>query len=499
MSRRNQKGGGVIITIVLFAILAIAAVLGWQFISKTGIFHVPGELIYDDSVSTSQQEFVDGLFTASNIELAQNVNVSSLVTTEPCDDILYNIYVPVTGFYNPVGKISEEEFSALVVSQVLPAAESTDVVLIPVDMLTNRVKLLAVDESYYLDSFQRGASFEYLVLAGDEEDVVKITTLLTEALPEFPDRENVLSFIQTGVTALSRGMNKQLANVGDASFFAEYIADYLSSFDLTHTSNEASFSATANARNICANTKMIDTLTAIGLDIVELTGNHNQDCGDQDAIATIEQYQGLGIKTFGGGRTATEAAEPLLISEKGTGITLLGYNLSTGGYTLDNTPGANFYTEADAKENIAAAQARGDIVIVDVQYYECSEYDYTYEYTRCDAANSSAGDQIYGSQTAMFRHLIDLGADVVVGTSAHQTQTYELYGNGVIYYGLGNLFFDQIWWPGTTRSLMLAHYFWDGELIQTRLVGTVYDQSMRTMLMNDPTLEWFITRLNNAR
>ena len=27
---------------------------------------------------------------------------------------------------------------------------------------------------------------------------------------------------------------------------------------------------------------MINTLTAIGLDIVELTGNHNQDCGDDE-------------------------------------------------------------------------------------------------------------------------------------------------------------------------------------------------------------------------
>ena len=95
--------------------------------------------------------------------------------------------------------------------------------------------------------------------------------------------------------------------------------------------------------------------------------------------------------------------------------------------------------------------------------------------------------------------MIDLGADVVVGTSAHQAQTYELYGDGVIYYGLGNLFFDQVWWPGTTRSLVLAHYFYDGKLLQTKLVGTVYGKDMQTKLLDDATMKWWVERLTKVR
>ena len=133
-------------------------------------------------------------------------------------------------------------------------------------------------------------------------------------------------------------------------------------------------------------------------------------------------------------------------------------------------------------------------MIVDIQYYECSEYDYSYENTFCDHANSSAGDQI-----GVFRSLIDMGADLVVGTSAHQPQTFERYGSGAIYYGLGNLFFDQSWWPGTTRSLGLVHYFYQGKLLQTRRFGTVYDDSYQTRLMDDAELVSFIARLNEAR
>ena len=88
---------------------------------------------------------------------------------------------------------------------------------------------------------------------------------------------------------------------------------------------------------------------------------------------------------------------------------------------------------------------------------------------------------------------------MVVGTSAHQPQTFELYGDGVIYYGLGNLFFDQIWWPGTTRSLVLAHYFYDGKLLQTKIVPTVYDASMQTKLLDKEKSQWFLERLIKVR
>ena len=88
---------------------------------------------------------------------------------------------------------------------------------------------------------------------------------------------------------------------------------------------------------------------------------------------------------------------------------------------------------------------------------------------------------------------------MVVGTSAHQPQTFELYGDGVIYYGLGNLFFDQAWWPGTTRSLVLENYFYQDKLLQTRLTPTIYDQNLQTKLLDEDTAKWFIGRLVDER
>lgn len=458
---------------LILVVLSIGTFFAYHYFTRKGI------VMFDQSVPEDLQAKITTRIEA--IDFKDEITISAHQSSEKqADDLLYDIKVPVTDFYDSISSVTLDEIK--------------DYDLISILELDDQVKLLAIDGNYFLDTFDSGAIFDYLRVEGSAAEVAKIKAAIQEILPTFPSKDTVLSFIQTGVIALSRGMNVKLDEVGDGKYFAAKIGDFLSSFDLTHTSNEASFSDGAHSRNICAKAGMMDTLTAIGLDIVELTGNHNQDCGDEDALSTIEQYRNSGIKIVGGGETAEKAAEPLQIDQKQTHITMLGYNLSTGGYTLDNTPGANFYTREKALADITAAKERGDFVIVDVQFYECNEYAYEYENGYCDRANSSAGDQI-----GLFRDLIDMGADIVVGTSAHQTQTYEQYHGRTIYYGLGNLFFDQIWWPGTTRSIMLAHYFWNGKLLQTRIIATIYDEDMQVGLMDEDTSRWFLNRLVQVR
>ena len=479
-SRAKMFFGG----FVIFAVVFVGAFFGIQFFTKTGIFRVPGVVYYDESLKPEELAKLQTIFT-EDVDLDKDVTISAKEYTVKPElgegEFLYDIYVPVTDFYEERVDTSE-----------LTGGEYHT---IPLEELDFTQKLLAVDGEYYLDSFNNGATFRVISFESEKYDE-EIAPLVTETFTkEWPEKDTVLTMAQTGVTALSRGMNTKLKNMGgDATYFAEYIKDYLSKFDLTHTSNESSFTNFANGDNICSDTRFVDTLTAIGLDIVELTGNHNQDCGDDAALETIDIYEQNGIKMVGGGRNATEAAVPLEIDKKNTGITFLAYNLSTGGATYDNTPGANQYYEENAATEIAAAKERGDFVIVDIQYYECSGYASEYEDTTCDYANSAAGDQV-----GFFRHLIDLGADVVVGTSAHQPQTFELYNDGAIYYGLGNLFFDQIWWPGTTRSLILEHYFYKGKLLQTRITPTIYDSNMQTKLLDKETAEWFLARLIKVR
>ena len=495
MARKRKLLRSTFVTLLVFAVVGVAAFFGVQFFTKTGIFKVPGVVYYDESLIEDEKNVAEGIFT-EDIVLDKDVTISARYSFErpslETGEYIYNIYVPVTDFYSTDTNISTDAPENLFADSYQSEIAYT---MIKIEDLDFQKKLLSLNDKYYLDNFDSGAVFRIVKFDSEKFDE-EIKPLVDEKFAkEYPEKDKVLTFAQTGVTALSRGMNKKLVEVGgDATYFAANIKDFLSGFDLTHTSNESSFTKFANSENICSDTRFIDTLTAIGLDIVELTGNHNEDCGDEAALDSINIYEQNNIKMVGGGRTAEEAAKPLDISEKDTNITFLAYNLSTGGATLDNTPGANQYVEEKAASDIATAKEKGNFVLVDIQYYECSAYASEYEDPTCDRADSAAGNQV-----GFFRHLIDLGADMVVGTSAHQPQTFELYGNGVIYYGLGNLFFDQIWWPGTTRSLVLGNYFYNGKLLQTKITPTIYDGSMQTRVLDEETTTWFLKRLIGVR
>lgn len=360
------------------------------------------------------------------------------------------IFVPVTDFYDEKQDIS--------------SAELSNYKQIPIEELTPDQKLLSVDGEYYLDK-----------LIGTDD---------------------VFTINQTGTTAIGRRLFYRIKDTGDGAQFASNIASFLSRTDLTHISNEVSFADDCDSgltMIFCTSYLAYDTISAIGTDVIELTGNHNNDWGANANLATIDFYHEKGIKTFGGGKNEEEAAIPLEFSEKGLSLTWIAINNSTSskvngqGATADR-PGANIYDEATTRTQISEAKAKGDYVIVDVQFSECYCYpDYGTEYPACDGPISG--------QTEFFRSLIDMGADMVVGTSAHQPQTYELYKGKPIYYGLGNLFFDQTMWPDTTKGYILTHYFKDGKLIQTRISPTIYDTSYQTTLMDTASAEAFLKRL----
>ena len=130
----------------------------------------------------------------------------------------------------------------------------------------------------------------------------------------------------------------------------------------------------------------------------------------------------------------------------------------------------------------------------------------TFQFQECYCYPS--GDVIYPicykplanpDQKGVFRRAVELGADIVVGTQAHQPQTYELYGNGVIFYGLGNLFFDQDNWIGTRQGLILSNYFYDGKLLQSRLFATYMGLDLQPRLATDGEADLLFNLLKEAR
>lgn len=320
-----------------------------------------------------------------------------------------------------------------------------------------------------------------------------MVTLINENSPEF------WTVSQTGVTAIVRGLARKIDSVGDNKYPARLIKDFLDKSDLVHVSNEISFvegcDAGAGGVSFCSRPEYFESLEYLGVDIVELTGNHNNDKGSKWSAKSIEMYEEAGMKYFGGGKDLTDASKILYIEDKGTKIAFIGYNFYDwyNGYDTalagSNKSGANPYSDEKTKDdnsnekmkkNITEARQNADIVIVDFQFQEC------WAYSDSESANKACYKPIANpDQKKYFRLAVDYGADIVVGTQAHHPQIIEAYNDGMIFYGLGNLFFDQEEWEGTKQGMILTHVFNEGTYLNTIVTPTYYDASFQVYIPTD--------------
>ncbi|MDQ3064879.1 MAG: CapA family protein [bacterium] len=509
--------------IILPVILLIAGFAAYsQFFAASPEEKAIEQLQFDTSLTESEKQTIrnaiqtqsktyDGILTAKISSSLDAAKISSVLQA----------YVPVTNVYAPRQEITKSELaketiyipadteelvrSAIAESlgsnlnKLLPLPGKLDnltrsqIALVPADQISSKIKLLHLDKNYYLDSFSKGAIFRQALFEGESS-----TVLDDLKLNNLSNQDNVAKINMTGVTALTRLMMRKLSTVEDAKHFSAKIGDFLSDADITHISNEVSFKENCAYSRVlfCSPPEMIETLKDSGVDLVELTGNHNNDLGSTYNTESIKLYQSLGWKTVGGGLNEVEAAKPYASEVKGNKITFIAYNMAdganSGAIAKTTTAGANLYTETKATRDIKAAKDNAEFVIVNIQYAECQAYPVGYvEFPQCDGT--------IGGQQAAFQKMIDLGADMVVGSSAHQPQTYELYKGKPIYYGLGNMYFEQIQWPGTERGIILTHYFNGNKLLQTKLTPTVYDREFQPQVTSNDEAVYLLGRLDAAR
>lgn len=513
--------------LVIGLVITVLLVAGWFIYARLSGPSTPeqaaNQLQFDSSVVEAEKHIIRDAITKQSKTYQGTVNVSAATTPEATNSAhILTAYVPVTNAYAVRQSVTTAELADLdvfvpqntddtirrAIAETLgldasaidtlaaapPEVPDTAVLFLPVEQLSPQIKLIILDDKYYLDDFSAGAIFRTAVFSGSGSSSLNDLTL-----NDLSGKDETLKINMTGVTALAREMMRKLAAVGgDGAYFSKDIGPFLADADITHTSNEVSFKENCEySRTLfCSPPVMIETLKNSGINLVELTGNHNNDLSSQDNTDTINLYHRLGWGTFGGGLNAAEAAKPFVADQKNSKVAFLGYNYAdspgSGAIATDTQAGANSYDTEKAKTNIADAKQQADFVIVTVQFWECYAYPDGYvEFPQCDLP--------IGQQAAVFRELIDMGADMVVGTSAHQPQTYEMYNDKPIYYGLGNLYFDQTSWPGTERGIVLTHYFAGGKLLQTKLSPTVYHGEFQPRLMNTEEANYLLGRLKSAR
>ena len=96
MARRRMSRSKTLFTRAgVFVIVFIAVFFGVQFFTETGVFHVPGVVHYDDSLSEAEKNTLQGIFT-DEIVLDSDVTVSARYTLEKPElqtgEYIYNIY-----------------------------------------------------------------------------------------------------------------------------------------------------------------------------------------------------------------------------------------------------------------------------------------------------------------------------------------------------------------------------------------------------------------------
>ena len=163
------------------------------------------------------------------------------------------------------------------------------------------------------------------------------------------------------------------------------------------------------------------TLTRLGLDVVLAANNHMLDFGPEAFADTIALLDRVGIGQVGLVDQVFEFAK------RGVSIAVTGF---TQPYRED------FQSNRDlalAGEHIARLATAYDIVIVLV--HGGGEGKQAMHVKR---GKEYAGNEYRGRIVEFARHMVDCGADLVVGFGAHHPRAIELYRGRLIAYSLGN-------------------------------------------------------------
>ncbi|MCH7587144.1 MAG: CapA family protein [Chloroflexi bacterium] len=360
-------------------------------------------------------------------------------------------------------------------------------VIVPFEGLEPRWKVIdinglsPIDKPFAIEDYELTLR---IALSGDPRLAQALIASLS--LPESNrDSSKFTDLIMTGVTALTRATAWRMEQYG-SNYPAEKIGELLKSADLTHVSNEVSFlqscpppSPIREGLIFCSNPKYAELLETIGVDLVEMTGNHLGDYGEEAIYETLQIYRDRGWQYFGGGENLEDAFSPALIEHNGNKLAFLGCNFPgpPSVWAKESSPGATPCDYELLFQKVSDLRSNGYLPIFTFQWSEHYQTKPSLE------------------QVKNFRAAIDAGAVIVSGSQAHQPQALEFYGGGLIHYGVGNLFFDQMWALAVREEFIDRHIFYDGRHISTELLTTILEDYSQPRPMTSEERERFLEKI----
>jgi poly-gamma-glutamate synthesis protein (capsule biosynthesis protein) len=200
--------------------------------------------------------------------------------------------------------------------------------------------------------------------------------------------------------------------------------------------------------------------------LTTLANNHTLDFEEQGLLDTLQVLDAAGIRHAGAGKNAKEAAQPVLLEtheEKPWRVALLAFTDNEPAFAAqDDRPGTNFMdvamddaTLARASSAIAQAHALGADLVVFSNHWGANFIERPSPDFRDFA-----------------RRVIELGADVYYGHSAHLCQGIELHQGKPILYDTGDFIDDYAVHPlmRNDRSCLFRLGFEERELRKIELL-----------------------------
>lgn len=287
----------------------------------------------------------------------------------------------------------------------------------------------------------------------------------------------MLTLAFTGDVMLGRYVNEVLKHITPAELWND-VLPHLAQADLRIVNLECAltehlrpWARTEKMFHFRADPTAVRALQAAGIDVCVLANNHILDYEEQGLRDTVRVLGESGIRYAGAGINAEEAAKPALLEVQGASasrVALLSYTDNEPAFAADaGHPGTNYLevslqpeTLTRIANSIAQARAQGADIVVFSNHWGPNFIERPAQEFRRFA-----------------RRVIELGADVYYGHSAHICQGIEIYRGKPILYDTGNFIDDYAAHPllRNDRSCLFKVMFAQGRLARIELLPVSLD------------------------
>lgn len=382
-------------------------------------------------------------------------------------------------------------------------------VVLPFEGLHPRLKVIQVDgrsplyKDFQPQEYPLALTYALVQKANSKEEISEegLKDLIASLPADNRDPDKMTTLVMTGVTALVRATAERMETKG-VLYPSEKILSWLVEADLTHISNEVSFYEACpepdpDSRSLffCSDPKYIELLEYIGADIIELTGNHNNDIlhreGKYLVPYNLKLYKERGMATFGGGTNLVDARAPLTLTHNGNQLAFIGCNAPGPQFAWANqyrggaAPCGDYQWMVD---EIQRLQAEGYLVIATFQYYE-DYYNFAESHHLRD-----------------YSLIADAGAVIVNGSQAHRPKAMAFMGETLVDFGLGNLFFDQMGFTDRYGNNLQQvrwekiqrHTFYNGRHLSTEILTAMLEDYAQPRPMTEEERRVFLIEIFSA-